>query len=525
MNKLLTTPLLLRQLTTKHSVISSTKRTVCYNSSILTKHLTSISCAEFHHRRSISANITEPIFQNTDLSAHLAWRHYSRGPSSKSGKNQSSSAASSSDDGNDDDDKKDKSSKTPSSEKKKNAKDRKRDEKIEKETKEILNKLKKKNDEKKDATSNLAITPDGGGVKTTEKTSIAEEQEDDSDWYSSGDDEYESDEDKSLVTPFIPPFFPRLPIIATAYPVFPKFMKVYEVSDPRMIRLLEHNFKAGCSYAGVFTRKNGDVIDHSVEVKSLDDMHAVGSFVQITEMTKEGDKLRFVATAHRRIAIKNEIFLDQQALDRKDADITAIKQMTTTTKDPKWNALMVDTENVKDVLPDVHSDKYKAISMELVKTIRDIIMANTLIRDNLYQLLGNNLRVNDSAAYLADISASITSAKPDEMQAVMNERDVGKRMELALELLMKEKTILELQKKIGKEVEDKIKQAHREFMLREQLKALKKELGLHKEDNVALEEKFRKSLEGKVVPEAVLNIINEEIKKLGYLENASTEFS
>ena len=51
-----------------------------------------------------------------------------------------------------------------------------------------------------------------------------------------------------------------------------------------------------------------------------------------------------------------------------------------------------------------------------------------------------------------------------------------------------------LQQKIGKEVEDKVKQQHRKYMLHEQLKAIKRELGIEKDDKETIEEKFRARL-------------------------------
>lgn len=96
---------------------------------------------------------------------------------------------------------------------------------------------------------------------------------------------------------------------------------------------------------------------------------------------------------------------------------------------------------------------------------------------------------------------------------------------MALDLLMKEKQVLELQQKIGQDVEEKIKQQHRQFMLREQLKAVKRELGLEKDDKDALAEKYRKMLEGKTVPEAVATVVEEELQKLSFLDNNSSEFT
>jgi len=65
---------------------------------------------------------------------------------------------------------------------------------------------------------------------------------------------------------------------------------------------------------------------------------------------------------------------------------------------------------------------------------------------------------------------------------------------LSLSLLKKEFELSKLQQKIGREVEEKVKQQHRKYILYEQLKVIKKELGLEKDDKDAIEEKFRERL-------------------------------
>ena len=71
---------------------------------------------------------------------------------------------------------------------------------------------------------------------------------------------------------------------------------------------------------------------------------------------------------------------------------------------------------------------------------------------------------------------------------------ISKRLFLALSLLKKEFELSKLQQRIGKEVEEKVKKQHREYILKEQLKIIKKELGLEKDDKDAIEEKFRARL-------------------------------
>lgn len=96
---------------------------------------------------------------------------------------------------------------------------------------------------------------------------------------------------------------------------------------------------------------------------------------------------------------------------------------------------------------------------------------------------------------------------------------------LSLDLLKKELALLKLQQKIGSEVEKKVKQQHRKYILHEQLKVIKKELGIEKDDKDAIGEKYREKLKGKVVPENVMLVIDEELNKLNFLESHSSEFN
>lgn len=65
---------------------------------------------------------------------------------------------------------------------------------------------------------------------------------------------------------------------------------------------------------------------------------------------------------------------------------------------------------------------------------------------------------------------------------------------MSLNLLKKELEMSRLQNKISKDVEEKIKQQHRKYLLQEQLKIIKKELGIEKDDKEAVGEKFRERL-------------------------------
>ncbi|KAL1435426.1 hypothetical protein MTO96_000103 [Rhipicephalus appendiculatus] len=186
--------------------------------------------------------------------------------------------------------------------------------------------------------------------------------------------------------------------------------------------------------------------------------------------------------------------------------------------------LMAEVENVPHE-KFVITEEMKAVTQEIVKTIRDIIALNPLYRESIQQMIQAGQRVVDNPVYLSDLGAALTGAESHELQQILEETDISKRLLLALSLLKKEYELSKLQQKIGKEVEEKVKTQHRRYMLQEQLKAIKKELGLEKDDKDAIEEKFKQRLQDLVVPKQVMEVIDEELNKLSFLDNHSSEFS
>ncbi|KAI9588340.1 lon protease homolog, mitochondrial isoform 1-T1 [Glossina fuscipes fuscipes] len=171
------------------------------------------------------------------------------------------------------------------------------------------------------------------------------------------------------------------------------------------------------------------------------------------------------------------------------------------------------------------TEEVKALTQEVIKTIRDIITMNPLYRESLQQMLHQNQRVVDNPVYLCDLGASLSAAEPEELQKIMEEMDIPKRLLLALAVLKKELELSKLQQKIGREVEEKVKQQHRKYILHEQLKVIKKELGIEKDDKDAIGEKYREKLKTKKVPSIVMTVIDEELNKLNFLESHSSEFN
>ncbi|CAH4023239.1 unnamed protein product [Pieris brassicae] len=352
----------------------------------------------------------------------------------------------------------------------------------------------------------------------------------------------------------VPEVWPQVPVIAiNRNPVFPRFIKLIEISNPALIDLIRRKVKLNQPYIGIFLRKKED--EKTDVVSNLDDLHQVGVFAQIHEMQDMDFKLRLVVMAHRRIKItghfiedeietgpaemklKFPIFNTEFNVTREETDAerrrrkyrnsrkkTEEKEVKETKKLPPDQVIMVKVENIMHE-KFKQNEEVKALTQEVIKTIRDIINLNPLYRESLHHMLAQGQRVVDNPVYLSDLGAALTGAEPAELQAVLEEMDIPKRLMMSLSLLKKEYELSKLQQKIGKEVEEKVKQQHRKYILHEQLKVIKKELGLEKDDKDAIGDKFRERLAEKTVPEAVQIVIDEELNKLNFLESHSSEFN
>ncbi|XP_056131990.1 lon protease homolog, mitochondrial [Lampris incognitus] len=364
----------------------------------------------------------------------------------------------------------------------------------------------------------------------------------------------------ALTPMMVPEVFPHVPLIAVSRnPVFPRFIKIIEVKNKALMELLRRKVRLAQPYGGVFLKRDDN--NESDVVESLDAIYPTGTFVQIHEMQDLGDKLRMIVMGHRRIRItcqleveteesmtsstlsdskaESELYIKPPARRKSkrshkdpaaplaeqvedkilEADLTPELQTLSPSE-----ILMVEVDNVQHEQFSV-TEEVKALTAEIVKTIRDIIALNPLYRESVLQMMQAGQRVVDNPIYLSDMGAALTGAESHELQDVLEETNIPKRLYKALSLLKKEYELSKLQQRLGREVEEKIKQTHRKYLLQEQLKIIKKELGLEKEDKEAIEEKFRERLKDKAVPHHILDVINEELNKLGLLDNHSSEFN
>ncbi|CBY13021.1 unnamed protein product [Oikopleura dioica] len=166
-----------------------------------------------------------------------------------------------------------------------------------------------------------------------------------------------------------------------------------------------------------------------------------------------------------------------------------------------------DVTNVKEKL--LINEQTKALSAEIIQSCRDLIQINQLYREAVHQILSQGVRVVDDAAFLADFGGALSSG--------FVWRSVSYKSKKELQLSR-------IQQDIGKKVEEKVRKAHEDHMLREQLKVIKKQLGMEKDDKETVIQKFRDAIKDKIIPEAVKTVIDNELGRLEFLEPAASEF-
>ena len=165
----------------------------------------------------------------------------------------------------------------------------------------------------------------------------------------------------------------------------------------------------------------------------------------------------------------------------------------------------------------------KAYSMAIIATLKELVQINPLYSEEIKLFL--NRSSMDDPGRLADFAANLTSADGLELQRILETFDVRKRIDMVLVLLKKELEVSRLQSKISRSIEEKVSAQQREFFLREQLKAIKKELGLEKEGKDTELEKFEKRLKKLKLNSEAQKAVDDEMEKLSLIEPHSPEYT
>ncbi len=165
----------------------------------------------------------------------------------------------------------------------------------------------------------------------------------------------------------------------------------------------------------------------------------------------------------------------------------------------------------------------KAYMMAISGEIKALLQLNPLFQEQVNMVVS---QLNyDAPGLTMDVISNLLSSDAEVLQDLLETYDLHERAQTLLKLIKEELEIAKIQKRINQQIEEKVNKQQKEFFLREQLKAIKKELGMEKEEGESEIEKLEKLFQDKVLPEEVQKTVEDELNKLRTLNIQSPEFN
>ncbi len=280
----------------------------------------------------------------------------------------------------------------------------------------------------------------------------------------------------------------------TRRPFFPGMAAPIVIEPGAYYEMLKAVANSEHKCMGLFLTKSEDI---NVYKTTFDDLYKVGVLARILRIIPmEQGGAQVVLNMEKRIAIKKPL--------------------------KSGKHLKAKIEYHEDVVTK-HTKELKAYSISIITTIKELLKLNPLFKEELQIFLSHSDFTEPGK--LADFAVALTTATREELQDVLETYDLQGRIDKALVLLKKELDLSKLQNSINQKIEGTISKTQREFFLREQLKTIKKELGLEKDDKTCDSEKFEARLKKRKVPDDVMQTIKEELEKLSVLEVQSAEYA
>ncbi len=165
----------------------------------------------------------------------------------------------------------------------------------------------------------------------------------------------------------------------------------------------------------------------------------------------------------------------------------------------------------------------KAYMMAISSEIKELLQLNPLFQEQVNMVVS---QLNYEAPGLTmDVISNLLSSDSEQLQELLETFDLQDRAQMLLRMIKEELEIAKIQSRISKQINEKVNKQQKEYFLREQLKAIKKELGIEKEEGESEVEKIEKKLEGKELPEEARKVVNQELDKLRTINVQSPEFN
>ena len=286
----------------------------------------------------------------------------------------------------------------------------------------------------------------------------------------------------------IPPELPILPLRDTV--LFPNSFMPLAVARETSVRLIDDAIVGG-KLVGIFTQR-----DASVEEPGQEDLYQIGTATHVHKMFKLPDgSLRLIVQGLARVRLDRVI----SASPYLRAEVSPA----------------VETTGDEDHL------EIDALERNIKSNFQHVISLSPLLSDDLQTLTAN---ISDPGKLADFIASSLTTITTLAKQEVLQALNVRGRMDHLNRVLIKELEVLELGSKIQSQVQSEVGKGQREYLLREQLKAIQRELGESDEQTKEIEE-LREKIEAVGMPETVQKEALRELDRLSRMPVAAAEYT
>ncbi|MBA2603683.1 MAG: endopeptidase La [Acidobacteria bacterium] len=288
--------------------------------------------------------------------------------------------------------------------------------------------------------------------------------------------------------PVVPAELPVLPLRDTV--LFPNSFMPLAVAREASVRLIDEATTSG-RMIGVFTQREA-----SIEEPAEEDLYPIGTATHVHKMFKLPDgslrlivqglvRIRLDSLTHSRPYLKAAVTVADEELREEDH-------------------LEID-----------------ALQRNIKSNFQQVVSLSPLLSDDLQALAANIADPGKLADFIASSLATIGTPVKQEILATL---DIRARMDALNRILIKELEVLELGSKIQSQVQSEVGKNQREYFLREQLKAIQKELGEGDEQAKEIEE-LRAKIEALGMPDTVKKEALRELDRLSKMPVAAAEYT
>lgn len=218
-----------------------------------------------------------------------------------------------------------------------------------------------------------------------------------------------------------------------------------------------------------------------------------------------------LATVHKVVKMPNQsLFVFAEGLERVAViEYTQLQPFMKASVNP-----------VNEVVPEVNAE-IEALQRNILNLFQQIVSGSPTLSDELTTVAMN---IEEPGRLVDFVASSLPSLSTRDKQDVLETYDVRSRLDKINQHLAKELEVQQLRNKIQSEVQDRVQQTQREFYLREQMKAIQKELG-EQDDSTRDVEEFKEKIDKCGMPEDVKKEALKELNRLSHMSPMAADYS